>query len=161
MARPVFLHEQPEISLCLVGVVRAAPQLDVARSRLAPARIGDDVVELEAVCLGTALTVRTLKHTSRIVALPDLAFDGRGDVAGVVVAGCRRARAVCLRHLLLQQPFKQRIQPALEYQGWVAVGNLVPQQGLGASELLVSVCAERDLDLIVRGRQWLLEPAQR
>src|SRR5229473_372814 len=89
---PELRHEGPaEVLFGLHEIVTLAEQPDVLDCRLASESHLEIVVELEPVRRAAYLSVSHRPGTAPLVALPDHALDGGGDVA-IVFAGSFRLR---------------------------------------------------------------------
>jgi hypothetical protein len=136
-----------------VGVVRAAPQLNVCSRRGAAGRVRLRVMKLEEASLN-ASSAAPDERTAPLVTAPDLAPHRGGDVARRVA---RLSAAAWRRRLGVSttlQVLEQHGQSAVKDRGQVTVWNRVPQQILRAAQPVVRLARDRELDLVaVRGQR--------
>jgi hypothetical protein len=109
-----------------------------------PPRDRDDVVDLEAFARAAHLAVGADERALAAVALPDLAADGSGDVAGVGGGAFRRGlpRAPGRRAAALAQVRELQRDRALDHFREVARGHRVAEQFARGDQLVVRLLAE-------------------
>ena len=140
-------EEQPRF----VGVVRAAAQLDVLHGRLAASRIRLDVVEFEKCRLRAASVIADRRAPTRIPS-PDGSPHCCRDVARTLGARFRRARSSRFGEALAFEPLDQERDGAVEDLGRVARRHRVAQQCLGATEPVVRLARDGELNPVALRR---------
>jgi hypothetical protein len=120
-----------------------APQAHIGHARLAPARHGLGVIELQAGARRAALPGLAHERAPALVALPDRPLDAGRDLARVD-GGPRpaRPRPGGGGELLLLELGHQRRQGPLEHLPGVPGRHLVAEQGLGVARQVVPPLAQ-------------------
>jgi hypothetical protein len=125
-----------ELEVGLIGIVRAAPKLDIADRRLAAFGVGLDVVELDEAAFPASASVMADERATTAVPDPDRALHARGDMARLFGSRLARARPVGRGELLARQVIQQRGERPVHDLRRVAGGNGVTEQVLRAAQLL-------------------------
>jgi hypothetical protein len=124
--------------------VRAASKLKVGRIGRAAVGEGDDVVEFEKAALG-ASSRRPDERTPSAVAAPDFSLHRRRDLPTARHSRGLPTRPLRRRELLPFEVVDRERQRTLYDRGGIAIRNDVPQQILGAAQLVVGLARDRDL----------------
>jgi hypothetical protein len=153
VARPLRLralvaHEPgPEGALGGVLIVAAAPEANVPRRRLAPARYRLDVIKFEQRARLATVASFADERALPPVALPHRALHGRRDMPGGGT-GPRMTGAIGGGELALLELGRSQPEGALKHQGHLPRRNLVAHQRL---DVLEQVLLELDPGLVRRG----------
>lgn len=134
----------PEQALGLVLIMHAASQSQVLERRLAAARHGADVIELEPCLLFAAMPLIANERASRAVALPDFASDLGRDMPALGLASLN-TRVLDGSELLLLEIAHQRLQGTLEHFGDITRGYGVTEKRLSLTEQLARLLIDGDL----------------
>src|SRR5690606_18534656 len=143
-----------KVAFGFVSIVRSAAQRNVTGTMIAALGPGHYVRELQAASLATAPPIVADESAAPLIALPDLALDVRGNAGtGCRVLGVRAGDGIgprCARPLaqcgsVLCGFGEQGGEGALDDLGGIAVGDLVRQQVLQLSELVVGRLVQCDL----------------
>ena len=143
-------RRKPEPSLCFVGIVRAAAQLQVRRSRLSAVSEGDDVVEFQETTL-LAPPIGAFECAPAAVTGSDFTLHRRGPVSRVRDRSAGRRGPADDRELAALEVRDEDRQRALDHQRRIAVRNRVPQQFLRATQVFVRLAGNRDAHAVALG----------
>ena len=133
-----------------VDAVRATAQLDVLHRRRAADGVRLHVMELEK-CGLAAPPFGAEECTSTAVAPPHLSAHSGRDMARALGARSRCARSRSLGKAPALETLNQQCERAVEDLGGVTRRHSVPQQRLGAAELVVRFSRHRELNPVALG----------
>ena len=152
----MLAHEQrllrAEESLRFEDVVSPTPELQIVRRRFTAGGIRNDVVKFEKPGL-IATTRRANEGTAAAITCPHGAFHGCGDATRARDLRASSARPLNHRQLGFCQVVEKNCERAIEDDGRVAVRDLMSQQILRATQLVVRVVTNGELHFVTLRRK--------
>jgi hypothetical protein len=123
-----------------------AAELQIPGSRLPSFRERGDVVKLQETARG-ASSAGADECAATLISRPHLAPDGRRHVTRSGLMRPLALRTIRASELLLFQIHEEQRERASEDDGWISVGDGMPQQILDAAQHVVSLPVDRELHL--------------